>query len=62
MLGSRPQSLKAGRAALAKAAADGKVDEIDYVRVLWNKTMRDDYLMRTASGALSKRTWPPVVD
>jgi hypothetical protein len=58
--GHRPASLKEGRAELAEQARAGKVDDADYVRVLWNKVMRDDHLMRTASGALHERTWPPL--
>jgi hypothetical protein len=36
------------------------VSEEDYVRVLWNKVQRDDHLLRTASGALHERHWPPL--
>ena len=62
VLGHRPADLEAGRAELAEAALAGKVADEDYVRVLWNKVMRDDHLMRTASGALHHRTWPPLTD
>lgn len=61
LLGRRPESLADGRAALASAVSSGAVPENDYVRVLWNKVMRDDHLKRTASGALATRTWPPLV-
>jgi aminoglycoside phosphotransferase (APT) family kinase protein len=60
LIGHRPGSLEAGRAELAELAQAGKVGDDDYVRVLWNKVMRDDHLMRTASGALHERTWPPL--
>jgi aminoglycoside phosphotransferase (APT) family kinase protein len=60
LIGHRPDSLDDGRAHLADLAQAGKVGAEDYVRVLWNKVMRDDHLMRTASGALHERTWPPL--
>jgi hypothetical protein len=60
LIGHRPVSLEDGRAELAELAQAGKVADDDYVRVLWNKVMRDDHLMRTASGALHERTWPPL--
>jgi aminoglycoside phosphotransferase (APT) family kinase protein len=60
LIGHRPESLEDGRAELAELAQAGKVGDDDYVRVLWNKVMRDDHLMRTASGALHERTWPPL--
>ncbi len=61
-LGRRVTSLPEGRAALDDSARAGKVSDEDYVRVLWNKVMRDDHLMRTASGALHERSWPPITD
>lgn len=60
LIGHRPESLEEGRAELSDLARTGKVDDEDYVRVLWNKVLRDDHLMRTASGALHDRTWPPL--
>jgi aminoglycoside phosphotransferase (APT) family kinase protein len=62
LLGDPPASVLAGRDAAARASAAGKVPDEDYVRYLWNAVMRDDHLMRHASGALSRRTWPPLVD
>jgi hypothetical protein len=61
LLGYRPTSLPAGRAELAEAARTGQVSDQDYVRYLWHKVLRDDHLMRHASGALHERSWPPVV-
>ncbi len=61
LLGYRPDSMEAGRLELAEAARAGKVSDEDYVRYLWHKVMRDDHLMRHASGALHERSWPPVV-
>ncbi|MET0144092.1 MAG: phosphotransferase family protein [Ilumatobacteraceae bacterium] len=61
VLGHGSATLADARRELAAASQDGKVADEDYVRVLWNKVMRDDHLMRTASGALHDRTWPPLV-
>jgi aminoglycoside phosphotransferase (APT) family kinase protein len=61
LLGTQPDSIAAGRAALAAALAEGKLDDADYVGFIWNKILRDDELMGTASGALHDRTWPPLV-
>ncbi|HLY82453.1 MAG TPA: phosphotransferase family protein [Acidimicrobiales bacterium] len=61
VLGHAPDTLEEARAELAAAARAGKVAEDAYVRVLWNKVLRDDHLLRTASGALHERTWPPLV-
>jgi aminoglycoside phosphotransferase (APT) family kinase protein len=61
LLGRRPGGVLEGRADLAKAARAGKVTDEDYVRYLWHKVLRDDHLMRHASGALHERSWPPVV-
>jgi hypothetical protein len=61
LLGTPVTDLAEGRQRVAAAAADGKVGDDDYVRYLWNKTFRDDHLMRGASGALHDRTWPDLV-
>jgi aminoglycoside phosphotransferase (APT) family kinase protein len=61
LLGHRPDSLQQGREDLADAARAGKVGDDAYVRYLWHTVLRDDHLMRHASGALHERTWPPVV-
>lgn len=61
LLGQRPDDLARGRADLADAARAGKVSDEDYVRFMWHKVMRDDHLMRHASGALHARSWPPLV-
>ncbi|HVW42424.1 MAG TPA: phosphotransferase family protein [Amycolatopsis sp.] len=57
-LGTRPESLAAGREALRHAA--GSIPEDRLVRLLWDQIMSNDYLMRSASGALGRRTWPPL--
>jgi aminoglycoside phosphotransferase (APT) family kinase protein len=61
LLARRPATLDEGRAELAAAARAGRVSDEDYVRYMWHKVIRDDHLMRTASGALHDRTWPPVI-
>jgi aminoglycoside phosphotransferase (APT) family kinase protein len=60
LLGHTPASVSAGRAALAEAAGRGEISEHDYVAQLWRGIKRDDHLTRTASGALARRTWPPL--
>lgn len=60
LLGQTPTSVTRGRAALAESASRGEIAEHDYVAQLWRGIKRDDYLTRTASGALGRRTWPPL--
>ena len=60
LLGATPASVQQGRAALADAAGRGAVSEADYVAAVWRGIKRDDYLTRTASGALARRTWPAL--
>ncbi len=60
LLGYRPPSLRDGRAALAEAARDGTVNEVDYLQALWRQAARDNELLRTASGALADRHWPAL--
>jgi Phosphotransferase enzyme family len=62
LLGAQPDSLEAARAALELANRTGSVSDEQFVTYLWNRTMREDLLMRNASGALGRRTWPPLVD
>src|SRR5215207_3379568 len=62
LLGDPPETVLAGREAAAAATAAGEIPDEDYVRYLWNRVLRDDHLMRNASGALQRRTWPPLVD
>ncbi len=61
LLGHTPESLVDGRRELSRAASEGTVGDEEYVRYLWRQVQRDDYLTRTASGALRERTWPPLV-
>jgi len=59
--GARNDSLAVARARLDEAVRAGTVSDRDYVKLMWNRVLRDDELMRTASGALHDRTWPPLV-
>ncbi len=59
-LNATPGSVSEGRAALADLAGRGALSERDYVAQLWRGIKRDDYLTRTASGALRRRSWPPL--
>jgi hypothetical protein len=59
-LGRRPSSVIMSRATLEEANRAGTVSDEQYIRHLWNQVMRDDYLMRAASGSLTTRSWPPV--
>ncbi len=60
LLGTAPPSVEEGRRRLADALRQGTVSDRDYIAYVWNKVRRDDHLMRTASGALRERTWPPI--
>lgn len=56
------RNLLAARDALVGAFREGAVSREDYVRYLWQVVATDDHMMRTASGVLGTRTWPPLVD
>jgi hypothetical protein len=56
-----PTSLPAGRADLAAAARDGKVEFDDYLLYHWARLTRDDWMMRDASGGMYERSWPELV-
>lgn len=60
LLGARPSSLAEGRRALYAAAVERRVSDEDYVRYHWDRLIRDDFLMRTAAGAVYQRTWPAL--
>ena len=60
LLGAAPESLGEGRAAAAAAVRDGRIDDRQYLTYAWRRTARDNELMRTASGALADRHWPPL--
>jgi len=60
LLGAPPASPAEGRRLIAAASAEGRVSDRDYVAYLWRKVQRDDFVLRTASGALHNRTWPPL--
>jgi aminoglycoside phosphotransferase (APT) family kinase protein len=60
LLGREPTSVEEGRPLLAEAARSGQVPVDQYLLYQWNRTIRDDYLMRTASGAMYERGWPEL--
>lgn len=60
LLGSEPATITSGRAMAAAANQSGEVSDEDYVAYLWRRVKRDDFLLRTASGALARRSWPPL--
>jgi aminoglycoside phosphotransferase (APT) family kinase protein len=62
LLGHEPASLADGRRLLAEASDAGRIADDDYVVYAWRRLQRDDFLLRTASGALAGRTWPPLED
>jgi aminoglycoside phosphotransferase (APT) family kinase protein len=59
-LGTRFDSIDAGRKAVDDAARDGRLDVGEHLTLIWNRVLRDDELMSSASGALHDRTWPPL--
>ncbi|HXQ45584.1 MAG TPA: phosphotransferase family protein [Caulobacteraceae bacterium] len=60
LLGRTPGSLDEGRPALAEATREGKVSFEGYLLYHWNRVVRDDHMMREASGRLFDRTWPEL--
>ncbi len=60
LLGDAPASLDDARRALTDAVRAGRVDERDYLQVLWRRAARDNELLRSASGALADRHWPAL--
>jgi hypothetical protein len=60
LLQSRQQSLPEARQRLAAAALDGSLPIEDYLLYHWRRLIHEDYLLRTASGALYERAWPAL--
>jgi aminoglycoside phosphotransferase len=60
LLGTRPDTITAARRQIAAANGSGTVSDIDYVRYQWRRVQRDGHLLRSGSGALGRRTWPPL--
>ena len=60
LLGTRPASVPEGRAAAARAARSGKLDDAEYLGCLWRRVARENELARPAMGVLADRHWPPV--
>jgi hypothetical protein len=60
LLDEEPASVSAGRTAVTEAVRAGTVSDADYLSYAWRRTARENELMRTASGALADRHWPPL--
>jgi hypothetical protein len=60
LLGPTYAGLAEGRPALAEAARAGHVPLEDYLRYHFRRMVRDDWLMRTASGSMYERAWPAL--
>jgi len=60
LLGRSFDGLAEARPALAERAREGKVPLEDYLRYHFRRMVRDDWLMRTASGAMYERAWPAL--
>ncbi len=58
--GSRPATLAEGRPRLAEAARAGSVPADEYLLYHWRRVVRDDHLMRSASGRMFERGWPAL--
>ncbi|MGD9797312.1 MAG: phosphotransferase [Acidimicrobiia bacterium] len=58
--GTTFDDLATARPALAEAAREGRVPAEDYLRYHFRRMTRDDWLMRTASGAMFDRAWPEL--
>lgn len=61
LLGRTASSLDEGRPALAEAARAGKVSFEGYFLYHWSRVVRDDHMMREASGRVFQRSWPELV-
>ena len=60
LLGTRPTSKAAGRAAAAAAVRADRLTDEQYLGYLWRRVARDTELARPAMGALADRHWPPL--
>jgi hypothetical protein len=61
LLGNRPASVTAGRSALGAGIRDRLVDDTAAVGVIYRQLLRDNELLRSASGALADRHYSAVV-
>jgi aminoglycoside phosphotransferase (APT) family kinase protein len=60
LLGRTPATVEVGRTELATAAHEGKVELDDYLLYHWARLVRDDWMMREASGGMYERGWPEL--
>jgi aminoglycoside phosphotransferase (APT) family kinase protein len=61
LLGHTVGSLAEGRPALAEAARERKVSLEAYFDYHWKRMVRDDHMMREASGRIFQRAWPELI-
>jgi aminoglycoside phosphotransferase (APT) family kinase protein len=60
LLGKRPATVADGRDALSAAVRAGVVDDVDYLCARWRRVQRENEILRTASGVMADRHWPPI--
>jgi aminoglycoside phosphotransferase len=60
LLGRSHDNLSDARPALAEAARQAKVPLEDYLTYHFRRMVRDDWLMRAASGSMYTRAWPAL--
>ncbi len=60
LLGRRPESVAAGRAAAADAVDAGAVSDEHYLHLLWRRVARETELARPSMGVLADRHWPEL--
>jgi hypothetical protein len=60
LLGKRPASIAEGHDALAERIGRGDLEDPDLVRYFYRQTIRRTELVRSASGALADRHYPPL--
>ncbi len=61
LLGHRPETVGAGRKAIADSVRAGAIGDAEYLRYLWRRSARETELARPAMGVLADRHWPPLV-
>lgn len=61
LLGVSQSSLEEGRSELAAVAREGRIEHDDYLLYHWQRLIRDDHLMKAASGSMYERGWPALV-
>ena len=60
LLGTRPGDVDEARRLVAAAVERGSISDDDYLRHQWRRVARDNELLRSASGVMADRHWPPL--